>query len=97
MTSRRFPPPWQVEQISGGYKVLDSTGGQALAYVYARETQQQVDAAKALTFDEARRIAVNVAKLPGPLRSEDWGDAPSATNCCHVGSLRLRRCLSRSR
>jgi hypothetical protein len=32
MTSRRFPAPWQVEQIPGGYKVLDATG-QALAYV----------------------------------------------------------------
>jgi hypothetical protein len=30
--------------------------GQALAYVYARETQQQADLAKVLTFDEARRI-----------------------------------------
>jgi len=43
--------------------VLDANG-QALVYVYARETQQQVDAAKVLTFDEARRVAVNVAKLP---------------------------------
>jgi hypothetical protein len=35
MTStRRFPAPWTVEQIPGGYKVLDANG-QALAYVYA--------------------------------------------------------------
>jgi hypothetical protein len=26
MTSRRFPAPWQVEQIPGGYKVLDANG-----------------------------------------------------------------------
>jgi hypothetical protein len=27
MTSpRRFPPPWQVEQIDGGFKVLDASG-----------------------------------------------------------------------
>jgi hypothetical protein len=43
--------------------VLDANG-QALAYVYARETREQADIAKVLTLDEARRIAVNVAKLP---------------------------------
>jgi hypothetical protein len=64
MTSpRRFPPPWQVEQIPGGFKVLDASG-QSLAYVYARETKQQADIAKVLTMDEARRIASNIAKLP---------------------------------
>jgi hypothetical protein len=37
MTSqRRFPPPWQVEQTPGGYKVQDANG-QALVYVYACE------------------------------------------------------------
>ena len=25
-TSRRFPAPWSVEQIPGGYKVLDAPG-----------------------------------------------------------------------
>jgi hypothetical protein len=63
VTARRFPPPWQVEQIDGGFKVLDASG-QALVYVYARETREQADIAKVLTLDEARRIAVNVAKLP---------------------------------
>jgi hypothetical protein len=62
-SSRRFTPPWTVKQISGGYKVLDANG-QALAYVYARETKAVADIAKVLTFDEARRIAMNVAKLP---------------------------------
>jgi hypothetical protein len=62
MTRRHFPAPWRVEQIPGGYKVLDANG-QALAYIYARETKAEADIAKVLTFDEARRIAVNVAKL----------------------------------
>ena len=43
--------------------VLDANG-QALVYVYSRETRDQADMARVLTFDEARRIAVNVAKLP---------------------------------
>jgi hypothetical protein len=42
--------------------LLDASG-QALVYVYARETRE-ANIAKVLTFDEARRIAVNVAKLP---------------------------------
>jgi len=63
MTSRRFPAPWTVEQTPGGFKVLDANG-QALVYVYARETKAEADIAKVLTFDEARRIEVSVAKLP---------------------------------
>ena len=43
--------------------MLDANG-QALVYVYARETRAEADTAKVLTFDEARRFAVNVAKLP---------------------------------
>ena len=68
MTTRRFPAPWHVEEIPGGYKVLDASG-QALAYVYARDTKAQADVAKVLIFYEARRIAVSVAKLPGLLGS----------------------------
>ena len=60
---RRFPPSWTVEQTPGGYKVIDANG-QALAYVYARETLAGADTAKALTEDEARPIATNIAKLP---------------------------------
>ena len=62
-TTRRFPAPWSVERIEAGFKVLDYTG-QALAYVYARETAESADVARVLTRDEARRIAVNIAKLP---------------------------------
>ena len=41
----------------------DATG-QAIAYVYARSTENEAIEAKQLTMDEARRIAVNIAKLP---------------------------------
>jgi hypothetical protein len=43
-TTRHFPPPWTVEQIAGGYKVVDATG-QALAYCYGRETRADADTA----------------------------------------------------
>jgi hypothetical protein len=60
---RSFPPPWIVEQIPGGYKVLDATG-QSLAYIYGREAKADADTAHVLTMDEARRITANIAKLP---------------------------------
>jgi hypothetical protein len=42
--------------------VLDANG-QALAYVYARDTQQQADIAKVPTFDEARPVALETLGL----------------------------------
>jgi hypothetical protein len=60
---RRFPAPWTVEAIAGGFKVIDANG-QSLAYVYAHADSHDAGIAKALTLDEARRIASNIAKLP---------------------------------
>jgi hypothetical protein len=47
--------------MPGGYVVRDANG-QALVYVYSREREAEA-LAKVLTKDEARRIAINVAKL----------------------------------
>jgi hypothetical protein len=58
---RRFPPPWTVEKIPGGLKVVDANG-QSLAYVYSREKPDDAQQ-RVLTEDEARRIASNIAKL----------------------------------
>jgi hypothetical protein len=60
---RRFPTPWHADKISGGYVVRDANG-QALAYLYSRENEDEARQAKVLTADEARRIALNIAPLP---------------------------------
>jgi hypothetical protein len=63
VSSRRFPPPWKAEKIPGGYVVRD-TNGQAIAYVYSRASETDTLQAKVLTDDEARRVAINIARLP---------------------------------
>ena len=63
MTTRRFPPPWSVEDIGAAFVVRDQSG-QQLAYVYFEDEPGRRSAARLLSKDEARRIAVNMAKLP---------------------------------
>jgi hypothetical protein len=63
-TERRFPPPWSVEELNDACFVVRDHNGQALAYVYFEEEPGRKSAAKLLSKDEARRIAVNIAKLP---------------------------------
>lgn len=60
---RRFPPPWSAELQASAYVVRDANG-QALAYLYFRDDENTARQAKVLTREEARRIAVNIARLP---------------------------------
>jgi hypothetical protein len=65
-----FPAPWTVEAVLDGFKVVDANG-QSLAHVYGHDPRD-AGTAKALTLDEARRIAANIAKLPDLLRKGDF-------------------------
>ena len=55
---RRFPPPWSVETLDAGFKIVDANG-QSLAYVYGHADVRDAQVANALTLDEARRIATS--------------------------------------
>jgi hypothetical protein len=63
LAERRFPPPWSVEELDACFVVRDDNG-QQLAYVYFEDEPGRRAAANLLSEDEARRIAVNIAKLP---------------------------------
>jgi hypothetical protein len=67
---RRFPPPWSVEETDACFVVKDSAGQKVgLPLLPGRRS-----AASLLTKDEARRIAVNMAKLPSLLQCrKTWG------------------------
>jgi hypothetical protein len=63
MQARRFPPPWSIDELEACFVVKDGAG-QKLAYVYYEEDAGRRSAANLLTKDEARRIALSIAKLP---------------------------------
>ena len=61
---RRFTPPWDIEDNGSCFIVRDANG-QALSYVYYENEPGGRAAAGLLTRDEARRIAINIAKPSG--------------------------------
>ena len=64
---RRIPAPWTATRTDAGYRIEDAWG-RTVAYVYARDDEWSAHVANGLTFDEARRVATGIARLPDLLR-----------------------------
>jgi hypothetical protein len=67
-SERRFPPSWTVDdpdlKLGQDCFIVRDANGHPLAYVYFEEELGRRSAAHLMTRDEARRIAVNIAKIP---------------------------------
>jgi hypothetical protein len=67
-----FTPPWDIDDNGACFIVRDANG-QALTYVYCENEPGRRTAAELLTRDDARRIAINTAKLPEVLKRDTKG------------------------
>ena len=65
ITPRRyFPPPWSIEEVNNTCFIVKDANGQKLCSFDFEEEPGRRQAAKLLTKDEARRLAINFARLP---------------------------------
>jgi hypothetical protein len=58
----RYPPPWRVDELSSGYRVLSSNGF-TLAWIYSAEGIERSADPERLTHSEALAMADAIAAL----------------------------------
>ena len=58
----RYPPPWRVDELSSGYRVV-SSNGYTLAWIYSAEGIERSADPERLTHREARTMAEAIAAL----------------------------------
>jgi hypothetical protein len=75
---RRFPPPWTIEEIPGGLKVLDANG-LALAYILARDSERNAGPEAMRPRRTAARLSHRVDVFRGTTRPQ-----LEAPGVCHA-------------
>lgn len=65
----RLPPPWSVHHNDESYWVEDATGQKIVFIYFRRQPLVGTDRSARLSPDLARRVAVNIARLPDLLRA----------------------------
>lgn len=65
---RPLKAPWKIIEHRESFEIQDATGTLHLAYIYFEDEPQRRSNLNRLTREEARRVAVNIAKLPDLLQ-----------------------------
>jgi len=94
VSSRRFPAPWSVRELEQALRIEDANG-QAVAYTYFRRDENEARQANVLTWDEARRIAANIAKAARPADPEGGLIYAGSQNGLFTICWRVRNAVAR--